>query len=375
MNILVDGRPFIRTSAGISTVLRCALITWANMRKEDTLYVMLAKPMHPSMGEYIFPQNVKWILAQNWLFSHMPNICYTFLMTPFLIRKYDIDVYYSPIPTLPFFISKKVKTIVAVNDVVNLEFAETMYLKNKIANALFFNRAIKEANLLWVISNYTQKRVEFYFPKRKCKDIFVGCSIDRSLFRQISLSDNEKKEIKGKYGIKGRFLLFVGSLEPRKNLPFLLEIIPEIYRKTGIQLAVVGAKGWKNSAIRNVVESDTFPQESTIFCGYVSNEDLVKLYNLAECFVSSSLNEGFGLPQLEAFMCGCPVVTAANSAMIEVAQNKSGGLLISGYDKTEWINKIVSFISNHSEVKIDEFKEYDWNLIVNRLICRIENNS
>ena len=373
MNVLIDGRPFIRTSAGISTVLRCVLISWANMRKEDVLYVVLPKAMHSSMEEYVFPNNVKWICAPKNIFKYLPNICYLFFMVPYLVKKYNINVYYSPIPVLPYFIPKKVISVIEVNDVVNLEYTETMYLKNRIANILFFSRAIKKADIIWTISNYTKERIDHYYPQRNCDKIFVGCSIDRNLFKNISISSEESKAIKNKYRINDDFILFVGSLEPRKNLPFLLQIIPEIYKKTSIQLVVVGAKGWKNSAIRDTVENEKFPKGSTVFCGYVSNTDLVKLYNMAKCFVSTSLNEGFGLPQLEAFACGCPVVTAANSAMIEIAQGKSGALLIQGYDQHEWVNKIISFIDNSPAVVSNEFNEYDWNIIVNRLITRINN--
>lgn len=368
MNVLVDGRPFIRSSAGISTVLRCVLVTWATLRQEDTLYVILAKPMHPSMEEYSFPKNVKWIEGRSSLFRYLPNSCFCFIMTPIFIKKYHIDIYYSPVPILPYFIQKRVKTIIGINDVVNIEYANTMYLKNKIANTLFYTRAVKKADVVWTISEYTKERIEHYFPYRRSKEIYVGCSVDKNQFRKLDISVEKTKYIREKYCIKGRFLLFVGSLEPRKNLPFLLEIIPKLYKDIGVQLVVVGAKGWKNSAISEVVEKKGFPKESVVFCGYVSNEDLVFLYNMAESFISASLNEGFGLPQLEAFMCGCPVVTAANSAMIEVAQGKSGGLLISGYDKDVWRSKIVSFLESHPMVKQEEFMKYDWNSIVKKLI-------
>ena len=367
MNILIDGRAFVRTSAGIATVLRCVLTTWGKLYPQDKMYVVLPKKMHKSMQGCQFPKNLKWVEPKSIVFKYLPNTIFLFMMTPFLIRRYHIDLYYSPVPTLPYFVPKRVKTVIEVNDVVNLEFAETMYLKNKLVNLLFFNRAIKNADVIWAISEYTKERIEYYFPKRKCENIFVGCSVDKNLYRKLNLTFDEILQIKNKYGIKNQFILFVGSLEPRKNLPFLLQIIPEIYSKTGIQLVVVGAKGWKNSDIRNTIENDAFPKESTIFCGYISNEELVELYNCADCFVSASLNEGFGLPQLEAFMCGCPVITAENSAMIEITQNKSGGMLIPNFVKQEWIDKIVSFVYSHSEVNPEEYSEYNWDLIITRL--------
>ena len=104
------------------------------------------------------------------------------------------------------------------------------------------------------------------------------------------------------------FLFFVGSFQPRKNLPFLLSLMPDLYKK-GLQLLVVGGKGWKNTSISEIINSPGFPSEAVVFAKFVTNEQLADLYKIAECFVSTSLNEGFGLPQLEALKCGCPVVT------------------------------------------------------------------
>ncbi|SEM54329.1 Glycosyltransferase involved in cell wall bisynthesis [Prevotella sp. ne3005] len=367
MNILVDGRAFCASSAGISTVLRCVLQSWGNQYPKEVLYVILPKERVGSIRNTEFPPNVKWLESKSLVFKYLPNLVYLLLMVPYYIFKYKISVYYTPVPCLPFFIPKKVKTIIEINDVVNLEYKDTMAWSNKLANALLFNRSMKKADVIWSISEYTKKKVEEYFPKRRCNEIFVGCATDRTLYKKLDISLETKIELKNKFGVKDKFILFVGSLEPRKNLPFLLDIIPEIYREAGIQLVVVGAKGWKNSAIRTKVMDALFPQESTIFCGFVPNEELVMLYNIADCFVSSSLNEGFGLPQLEAFLCGCPVITSANSAMIEVAESKKGGYLIEGYNKEEWIKKIINVVREQPSVDIHQFDKYNWDSIVKEL--------
>ena len=367
MNILVDGRTFCAPSAGITTVLKCVLMSWGKMFPNDVLYVIIPKRRRDDIVDIEFPPNVIWIEAKSPLFKKLPNLVYLQLMAPLLAKKYLIDIYYSPTPSIPYFIPKRIKTIIGVNDVVNIEFKDTMVFTNKLANTLLFNRSVKSANLIWTISNYTKAKVEEYFPNRNCKDIFVGCATDRNIFKKLNLSSNEVKELKLKFGIKDKFALFVGSLEPRKNLPFLLDVIPELYQFAGVQLVVVGAKGWKNSAIKEKVMEESFPKDSTIFCGYVSNEELVQLYNMADCFVSASLNEGFGLPQLEAFLCGCPVVTSANSAMIEVTDNKDAGCLIEGYDKNVWIKKIVEMVNRRPKVDTRQFDEYNWDVIVKKL--------
>lgn len=367
MNILVDGRTFCATSAGITTVLKCVLESWGRQFQNDVLFVILPKKRVNNIASVTFPSNIKWLEAKSPLFKKLPNIVFLQLMTPFYIRKYCINLYYSPIPSMPYFIPKTVKTLIGVNDVVNLEFRDTMTFTNKLANAMLFDRTVKKACQLWTISHYTKNKVNDYYPQKRCQEIYVGCSTDRSLFKRLMLKDTDIQNLKEKYGIKDKFILFVGSLEPRKNLPFLLDIIPDIYERTGIQLVVVGAKGWKNSDIKEKVMSDSFPQKSTIFCGYVTNEELVQLYNIANCFVSSSHNEGFGLPQLEAFLCGCPVVTSANSAMIEVTENKDGGYLIEGYDRKTWIEKIIEVVNNKPQVDTKQFDIYDWDVIVRKL--------
>jgi glycosyltransferase involved in cell wall biosynthesis len=253
---------------------------------------------------------------------------------------------------------------VVVHDVVNIEYPETMQWTNVLANKLFYKRSIRKADLIWTNSLYTRQKVEHYFPQRRCKEIFTGCSVNRNLYQPIPIQEDEADTIKKELGIQGHFILFVGSLEPRKNLSFLLSLMPEIYKRTGRQLVVVGAKGWKNSGIREMVEDKAFPRQSTVFCGYVSNEQLAKLYNMADCFVSASLNEGFGMPQLEALLCGCPIVTAHNSAMIEVAQGKKGAVTVEGYDPQVWTEQICEVCKNRPPVDITQLAAYDWDLIL-----------
>ena len=218
---------------------------------------------------------------------------------------------------------------------------------------------------MWTNSYYTKSKVEEYFSQRRCQEIFTGGAIDRHVFFPRVLSDQERQDIKQHFGIKNQFLLFVGSLEPRKNLKFLLTLMPELYQKHHLQLVIVGGKSWKSSDIKDIVESPSFPQESTIFCGYVSNEELARLYS------SAALMEGLGMPQLEALLCGCPVVTAHNTAMIEVAEGKEGAVTVEGYDAHTWQQAILDIIQNPKQVRQEQLAEYDWRKIIQRLFIYI----
>ena len=367
MKILIDGRIWSHFSAGIGTFFNCAILEWARQSSEDTFYVILPNGLDDKYGVTTLPKNI--ILLDytkhfpKWLFY----IIKLQLLAPYLCRKLHIDYYYTPVAHIPWFIPNYTKTIVTIHDVVNIEMAHTMAWKNRIVNIYFFGQAVKNADYLWTNSHYTKSKVKQYFTNRRCHQIFVGAAVDRSLYFCRHLSDEDAAAIRKKYNIQGRFILFVGSLEPRKNLTFLLQIIPELYREHSIQLVVVGGKGWKNSELKEIVESPDFPKESTIFCGFVSNDDLAKLYNTADCFVSAALMEGFGMPQLEALLCGCPVVTAHNTAMIEVAEGKDGAYTVEGYDPKKWIDTIVDVVKNHPKVNQEKLTEYDWELIIRKL--------
>ncbi|MCR5316058.1 MAG: glycosyltransferase family 4 protein [Bacteroidaceae bacterium] len=368
MNILIDGRIWSLYSAGVGTFFTSAILEWAKQRDHDTFYIILPKGLDARYELTSFPSNIR-LLDYTKRFPHwLPNIIVLQWLVPRLCRKLQIDLYYSPVPHLPWYIPLKTKTMVTIHDVVNIEMADTMSWTNRLATSIFFGQAIKKADWLWTNSYYTKSKVEEYFPQRHCQDIFTGGAVDRHLFYPRALSDQERQDIKQHLGIKNQFLIFVGSLEPRKNLKFLLSLMPDLYQKHQLQLVVVGGKSWKSSTIKDIVGSPSFPQASTIFCGYVSNEELANLYRCADCFVSAALMEGLGMPQLEAMLCGCPVVTAHNTAMIEVAEGKEGAVTVEGYDPQTWQQAILSAIQNPKPVAHDQLAEYDWTKIITRLL-------
>lgn len=372
MTILVDGRPFVSTSAGISSFLRGVLVAWAEACPSDRFFVALPRPTDSTFKREGLPENILLRDCSCWLSRRFPNLLWLLLAMPRLARRLKAEVFFSALPCVPYALPRGMKTLIVVHDVVNIEYKETMVWTNRLAN-VFFSRAMRTADILWANSNYTKERVEHYYPTRRCRDIFVGCAVDRTLFHPITAF--QKDRLLDKYAIAGPYILFVGSLEPRKNLDFLLSLMPELWESTHTQLVVVGASGWKNSHIKAVVEDENFPRESVVFCGFVPEGDLVMLYNAACCFVSASLNEGFGMPQLEALLCECPVVTARNSAMIEVAEGKQGTICVAGYDRKTWMDAICKTLENRPKVQRAEFEAYDWRLIVKRMLRRLSSES
>ncbi|MCL4217595.1 MAG: glycosyltransferase family 4 protein [Candidatus Hydrogenedentes bacterium] len=127
-----------------------------------------------------------------------------------------------------------------------------------------------------------------------------------------------RNHVADKLGITGRFLLFVGTLEPRKNLKTLLDAFEMLGADAGLRLVLVGGRGWSSERLYARLESEPLA-DRVIWKGYVPQADLSALYSAAEAFVFPSHYEGFGLPVLEAMTCGCPVVASNAASLPEVA--------------------------------------------------------
>lgn len=124
--------------------------------------------------------------------------------------------------------------------------------------------------------------------------------------------------LRRKYRLPERFLLHVGTLEPRKNLPRLIRALYEIRRRgCDIKLVLVGARGWQLDSFDEEIERLSL-QDAVHFTGYVPSTDLPGLFSLATLFVFPSLYEGFGLPPIEAMACGTPVLTSNRGSLPEI---------------------------------------------------------
>ena len=188
--------------------------------------------------------------------------------------------------------------------------------------------------------------------KRSDKIIAVSYSTKQDLMNYFKISDNKIKVIyeaadqifqplssekvqhfKDKYDLNYQYILYVGTLEPRKNIPLIIKAF-YILNKEGFQhkLVIAGKKGWKYKTIYQLIDKLNL-QKEVIFIGFIPDNDLPALYNAANLFVYPSLYEGFGLPPLEAMSCGCPVITSNISSLPEVVGD--AGIMIDPYSVDE----------------------------------------
>ncbi|HAU30906.1 MAG TPA: glycosyltransferase family 1 protein [Desulfotomaculum sp.] len=237
-----------------------------------------------------------------------------------------LDIIHNPTQGSTFFRFKQ-KYILTVHDITVFIVPKEHPVYRILFGKLLFPRTLKTADKIITDSNSTKKDLINYFniPEEKIKVIFLG--VDEKF---KPLDKEEINEVKQRYNLNFPFILYVGTLEPRKNIPTLIKAFYKLKKKNiEHKLVITGKKGWKYKKIFETIDKLNL-QKNVTFTGYVSDEDLPALYNTADLFVYPSLYEGFGFPPLEAMACGTPVITSNTSSLPEVVGD--AGIMVNPYD-------------------------------------------
>ena len=180
----------------------------------------------------------------------------------------------------------------------------------------------------------------------EAEKVFVVPEAARPTFRPVPRE--ETAETRHRLGVEDEFVLFVGTIEPRKNLLTLARALAEILRRTPLrpQLVIAGKEGWLTNELFSYLKGADV-RERVRFTGYVSDRDLRALYSSCRAFVYPSLYEGFGLPTLEAMACGAPVVTSSVASLVETVGDAAR--LVPATDYQELAQAIVSVLPDSGE--------------------------
>jgi len=188
-------------------------------------------------------------------------------------------------------------------------------------------RAVREADAVIAVSESTARDLIELLGARPERITVVYEAADANL--QPLPVPEAARAVRERHGIDGPYVLFVGTLEPRKNLPTLLQAFARLRREFPVRLVVAGGTGWLADDVFRTVQQLAI-QDGVLFLGAVEPLDLRPLYCSAEVLVLPSLYEGFGLPPLEAMQCGTPVVVSDAGSLPEIVGN--AGVLVSPDD-------------------------------------------
>ncbi len=257
---------------------------------------------------------------------------------PYQARRDRLDLFWSPAHRLPSLLSTRIARVVTIHDLVWKHAPETMRPVSRWLDATLMPEAVRLADRIITVSAHTAKDLLSEIPNalEKIHSIPLGVS---------PLLPANSRESLASLGLRESYFLFVGTLEPRKNLARLLEAfsrLPDELKNRAV-LAIAGGKGWGGVDVATVAKKYGV-QDRVLVLGYVNDEQLATLYKHALFLAMPSLYEGFGLPLLEAMSRGTPVLTSNCASMPEVVGD--AGILVAPNEVESILGGLLELLSD-----------------------------
>lgn len=244
---------------------------------------------------------------------------WNFWTLPKYLRKNPADIYLTQYIT-PFFVPKKIKIFNIIHDISFnfypqlIKFSDLFFLK------ILIPMSLRRADKIIAVSEFTKNEIEKYYKIAPEKIVVAYNAVGDNFSEEIS--PEKMPGIREKYSLPEKFILYLGTMQPRKNLPILIEAFGKIRQKfPEIKLVLAGGKGHNYDTKIDTAIKETSLEESVIFLGFIDEEDKPTIYKLAEIFCFPSLYEGFGIPILEAMAIGTLVIASEIPPHKEIADD------------------------------------------------------
>lgn len=377
MKIWIDGyEANVRQRLGSSQVAFELLKALERLDKKNEYTILLPSPPLDDLPK----ERVGWkykILR--------PKIFWTKIALPLALfsTKEKPDIIFSPTHYIPRFCPQEIKRIVTIFDLSFLHFEEMFTKKDlwKLKNWTKFS--IENADHIVTISNFSKQDIIDQYKLDKSKITVAYPGFNKEKFKIQGLKP-ETSDVLKKYGIEDPYIIYIGTIQPRKNIPRLIEAFARVAKDTKVQLVIVGKtrgegrQGWMFEDILKIPR-DLGIEEKVKFLGYVPVEDLILLLSGANVFINPSLWEGFGMPVVEAMASGVPVIVSNVSSLPEVTGE--AGLLVDPYSIDQIEQAIRVLIADkrlrykYSKKGIIQAKKFSWDKMAKAVLKTFENIS
>lgn len=256
--------------------------------------------------------------------------------------------------------------VITIHDMIPMLMPD--YFVNDVKKSFRKNISSVEVERDWAICvSEATKRDFCHLTQMPEERVFVTYLAASDNFFQQTDQD-QIEQVYHRYNIpKGKYLLGLSTLEPRKNSAYLIQCFYKLILENNLNdvyLVLVGAKGWLYDEIFKTVQSYPQLQNRVICTGYVDDKDLSSIYSGATAFIYPSLYEGFGLPPLEAMQCGLPVITSNTSSLPEVVGD--AGIIVDPKDEDSLCQAMLTLLSNgklRTNLKqkgLERAKQFSW---------------
>lgn len=268
-----------------------------------------------------------------------PNKIFNYIMQkglsyPKIDRLLDVDLFFMPHINFAA-LSDNVKKIITIHDLSFIRYPQFFSgRKNLWHKLLNVNKLLRDADKIIAVSENTKKDLIELLNINENKINVIYSGIPENCRR---IDDGRKLEaVRKKYKLPPRFILFLSTIEPRKNVSGAVkayELLIDAHKNLNdYDYVISGALGWKSRPEIKSWQNSKY-KNKIHYLGYIENNDKASLYSLAGCFIYPSFYEGFGLPPLEAIACGCPVVASSAGSLPEILGQAA--LLINPYNISE----------------------------------------
>lgn len=337
MKVCLDIQPALAQRAGVGRYTRMLAEHLAGQRGSDelSLFYFDFKRVGCDFAPAGATQKaVRWIpgryVQQAWKRLHAP---------PFNWFAGPADVYHFTNFIRPPL--TRGRSVVSIHDASFIRHPETTESKNYRYLTRCIRRTVEQADAIITISHFTADELAALMdvPRTKLHPIHCGLSANHRPADAGAVAS-----VRQKYGLSRPYLLSVGTIEPRKNYPFLVDVFDRL--SFDGDLVIAGMKGWKTEKFFQ--KRDASPRRDRIrWLSYADESDMPALYSGAEAYVTPSLYEGFGFTPLEAMQCGTPVVSSRGGSLPEVLGDAA--LLIDGFDADAWSHAIASLLASPTQ--------------------------
>jgi len=298
-----------------------------------------------------------------------------FMGLPIKLRRMKVDAVVEPAHFGPFNLPSSIKRVTVIHDLTPINYPHFHRFHSQLLQRIFLKSILKRADLVVANSRSTLNDINEYLPSAKEKAEYIYLGKD-PIFKK-TLNEDLLHEL---YGIDYPYCLYIGTIEPRKNLLTLLKAFEVLKKehKSKLHLVIGGQVGWKSEDFFKELDNHPYRDDINLM-GYIPRDIMPLIYSQASVFIFPSLYEGFGMPVLEAMSCGTPCILADNSSLPEV-----GGLAADTFETKDFralaaliqrYEKNTAFRKERSIQAAEQASQFSWenyarefdNLITNRL--------
>jgi glycosyltransferase involved in cell wall biosynthesis len=374
MKVFVEAHTILKNRSGVGWFTH-GLVRGlqARLKPEDSLN-LLTHPREPMDVADLLEHPQTFEKPIDWL----PGRAYHALKYRNLMPPVDL-VYGKGLYIFPNFIRwplAKSPSAIVVHDLSMFDCPEYSSPENLAFMTRHLKTSVEKADLVVAVSQFSKETLCRNFGTNPDKVIVTHLAADAALY--YPRDEDEVARIKGKYGIFGKYMMFLSTLEPRKNVEGIIaayRMLPKKVRDE-VSLVLVGGRGWRDEDIRNAITEARISGDKVILPGYIDTEDKPALYSGAETFLFPSHYEGFGLPILEAMQCGTPVITADNSSMPEAGGKAALYVNSQNHEQlSEMMKKLLSdpaLRKKHIELGIKQGRKFSWEKSADTLLDGLE---